>query len=797
MTRSVSLRASALVALAVSAMFFTTVPAYGEELIAPVLIADSPAEYPAELRGSGRVADISLDLTVDQDGVVTHVTIVQSSDTAFDLAAIGAARHLTFEPGRRDGKAIRSTIRFSYHFEDPGVLEHVEETSPQERAQGPDDTVHPGSVTASPAATSESTELEVDVLGDRPPREPTMRTLQREEIRKVPGTGGDVIRAVETLPGVARPPGLGPDIVVRGSSPRDTQVFVDGSWIPSAYHFGGLRTVLPSEVLERLDFYPGNFGPQYGRGMGGVIDVGVRSPRKDRIGGLAQIDLLDGRALVEGPLDSHTRFLAGARRSWIDAWVGSVLEGTGTRTRTAPAYYDWQAVLERDLSPRTTARLLWFGSDDRLAIVADAGNAADPLLTGELGTQSSFQRLQARIDTRFESGGRITSHVAWGTQVEKFNLGDQYADASYHFLEARSDLRVPIAQGMAIGGGLDVFYATYDAKLRVGPYPGTDEVMGPYFARPPRRVEASGGAARPAVYVYSELSPSRGLRIVPSLRSDYSEDTRRVTFDPRLSARWQLHDSPRTTVKSAIGIYHQPPQPVESLPPFGTPGIRSSSAIHASTGIEQELVRGLELSLETYVKRLTDLVIARPSEIDTAIGARFDNTGSGSVVGGEALVRVRTGRLSGWAAYSLSRSIRRDESGEPYRLSPWDQTHVASAVANVDLGRGWTTGGRLRYITGTPITPYAGGVVDVDAGAYAPVPGRRNEDRMPPFYQLDLRIEKVWNLSERARFSVYLDVQNATNRQNPEGLVYRYDYARRDVASGLPILPILGLRGEL
>ena len=68
------------------------------------------------------------------------------------------------------------------------------------------------------------------------------------------------------------------------------------------YHFGGLSSVIPTEMLEKLDFYPGNFGPQYGRAMGGVVDVGVRSPRKDRFGGLLQFDLIDGRLLVEGPL---------------------------------------------------------------------------------------------------------------------------------------------------------------------------------------------------------------------------------------------------------------------------------------------------------------------------------------------------------------------------------------------------------------------------------------------------------------------------------------------------------------
>ncbi|MCB9613885.1 MAG: Plug domain-containing protein [Sandaracinus sp.] len=84
----------------------------------------------------------------------------------------------------------------------------------------------------------------------------------------MPGTNGDAIRAIESLPGVARPPGLDGSIIVRGSAPQDTQVFVDGALIPLAYHFGGVSSVVPSEILDRLELRPGNFGSEYGRGMG-------------------------------------------------------------------------------------------------------------------------------------------------------------------------------------------------------------------------------------------------------------------------------------------------------------------------------------------------------------------------------------------------------------------------------------------------------------------------------------------------------------------------------------------------
>jgi outer membrane receptor protein involved in Fe transport len=73
--------------------------------------------------------------------------------------------------------------------------------------------------------------------------------------------------------------------------------------VPIIYHFGGLSSVVPTEMLEKIDFYPGNFSSEYGRAMGGIVDVGLRSPREDgKYHGVAQLDLIDGRLVVEGPI---------------------------------------------------------------------------------------------------------------------------------------------------------------------------------------------------------------------------------------------------------------------------------------------------------------------------------------------------------------------------------------------------------------------------------------------------------------------------------------------------------------
>ena len=235
--------------------------------------------------------------------------------------------------------------------------------------------------------------LEVVIRGKRPPREVTKRTLERREIEKIPGTSGDAIRSVQNLPGVARSSGLGGMLVVRGSTPGDTEVLVDSIGVPLVYHFGGLSSVVPTELLERIDFYPGNFSTRYGGVMGGIVDVGIRSPNNDgKYHGMAQVDLIDVRGLLEGPVPllKGWHFAVAARRSWFDAWLKPLLTSVGSSVTAAPVYYDYQAILETNPTERSSLRFGFIGADDRLELLSRDASDRDPVLSGNVRMKMGF-----------------------------------------------------------------------------------------------------------------------------------------------------------------------------------------------------------------------------------------------------------------------------------------------------------------------------------------------------------------------------------------------------------------------
>ena len=767
--------------------------ASADALVAPKLSVAAEPEYPEAKKASGEAANVVLTLTIDRTGQVSDVQVAESAGPEFDDAAVRAARSLAFEPALKNGEPVVAKIRYTFAFKLAAPAPLPVEAAPTPRAP-------PVATAPVPAVASDEDALDLEVQGEKPLREPTRRVLAAEEITRIPGTNGDALRAIGNMPGVARPPGGDGALIVRGSSPKDSQVFVDGTNIPMVYHFGGLSSVIPSEMLEKIDFYPGNFGPQYGRATGGIVDVGVRSPRKDRIGGLLQFDLIDGRLLVEGPLGKNTRMTLAGRRSWVDAWLGPVLKANDVSVSTAPVYYDYQGMIEHDLSRKTTVRLFAFGADDRLKLTLKNPDSKDPALGGSAAQRVSFMRVQGRIETRPSNTARFTTQVSVGHNGEHSSIGSLALDTSFVSLEGRSDVRVQLAPALTAVAGIDMQYGTYDVTWKTAPMDiDSTQSTGPLFGRPLVELKGTGNVFRPAAYTMLEVSPTPELKLFPGVRADYNADTRTWTADPRLGARFDVHPGfPRTTLKGGVGLYHQPPQPYQSIKPFGTPGVGSPSALHTSLGIEQELTEPLELSVELFYKDLQNLVVAAPAANSAQNGLSYQNIGSGRSYGSEVLLRYKPqGRFFGWVAYTLSRSERRDANGDALYRYEFDQTHILTALGSYKLGRGWQTGGRFRYVSGTPYTPELGGVVDYDAGTYAPISSQdRNSARTGAFHQLDVRIDKTWEF-KAWKLSAYLDVQNTYFHNNPEGVTYNYNYSKSSSLTGLPFLPIIGLRGEL
>ncbi len=630
-----------------------------------------------------------------------------------------------------------------------------------------------------------------------PPREVTRRTMGREELTRIPGTRGDALRAIELMPGVARPPLGAGFLIVRGSAPQDTQVMLESVPVPLLYHFGGLTSFINSRLLESVDFYPGNFSVRYGRRRGGIIEANLADPPTDKLHGVADLNFIDGSLLVEGPITDNWGFALAARRSWIDLVFQQVLgSSSNVNALAAPVYYDYQAITTYKPDDRDKLRLVVYGSSDNFKLLFTEPSDQDAAISGNFNLSTQFHRVHATWSRKISD--RVDHDLELAVGRFQFNVG---VGSAFAFklqgtdVYLRSEWRARVSDRVRIIAGLDTVFLPGSVSYS-GP-PVTQQEgnadNGPNattFSNRDRVTAADNfTVVQPALYLESDLD-LRPLRIVLGSRVDYFSEIKSYAFDPRIAAHYSIDD--KTRLKSGVGLFSQPPQYQESSPAFGNPNLKPTHTVHVDAGIDRDLGENVTFGVEGFYKYMYDRVLGTPF----GQAPRFINGGSGRIYGLEVSAKVNPrGRFLGYFSYTLSRSERQDRH-EGYHLFDYDQPHILTISGVYRLGRGWEAGLTFRLVSGNPGTPVVGAVYNKDTGQYSPIFGTLNSIRTPVYQRLDLRVEKQWKF-DSWKLALYLDVQNIYNASNSEGIIYDFEYRKTTSISGLPIFPNIGLRGEL
>ncbi|MDF2693606.1 MAG: TonB family protein / TonB-dependent receptor [Labilithrix sp.] len=831
--------------------------AHAEPALSPPRLSRFVDAVDPRPEGPAERASVELELDIDKSGTVTDARVLRSASDVLDAAAVAAAKSFVFDPAMRDGTPVPARIRYEYVFaarapEPPppvaapavrpasvaGVVRDRDTGKPIANADvlvttdaggayraktdengafridgvepGPahvvasasdhvpmrlDETLDPGTLTEATLRLEAPPDPEAFVATARveaPPREVTKRSLDRAELTSVAGTRGDPLRAVELMPGVSRP-SFGGNPILRGANPFDTQVFLEGAPVPILYHFGGLTSFVHSRVLDTVDMYPSNFSARYGRKIGGVIEAKIRDPRTDGFHGIAEASLLDSSLLVETPIGEKFSVLAAARRSNLDAVINSAQNSVDLGITAAPVYWDYQAVAAYKPTDQDRIRLMAYGSSDSFKVVFKNPEAADPAIRGAFGGSTVFHRVQLGYRHRFRGGSEQNTELTYGRMDDKGEFG-QIGRSTFAIdtVQGRTEWTSVVSPAVRLTAGLDLLGNHFSGNYSGVAVP-PDEGQNPTAISTQRQIEisASTWVLLPGAYVEAGLRPVSSLLISPGVRADYNDLVKRGAIDPRLSARWDVTE--RTAIKAGVGRFSQSPDERMAVNPIGNPDLKMTQALHVSAGVEQKITDAFTASVEGFSKWIDNGVTSTPD----GRAPFFVNSQDGRVFGGELMLRVKpTGRFFGFVSYTLMRSERRDSEDQPWRLFDRDQTHILGASGAYRLGRGWEIGATVRYTSGTPYTPVVASTYDATVDVYSPRIGRPMSARNPAFSRVDLRIQKTWTFSKWS-LAAYLDVQNALNAPNREGFSYSYDYRERTGARGLPILPILGLRGEL
>ena len=651
---------------------------------------------------------------------------------------------------------------------------------------------------------------EMVVYGRAESKEVARQRLSVTEVERLAGFGGDVIKSVQALPGVARPSVTDPGaVVVRGSGRFDTRYVLDGIDIPLLFHYGGVKSTYNSLALSSVDLYPSGFGPRYGGCVGGVIEVRGRPARTDEWRTTLDASFLDASFHVEGPLGRGFGLLFTGRRSYAGELVRAALSGRDDfKLTVAPYYADLVARVDRGSSPDDRLFLTAFAAKDRMELVLPKEDEGSPEVndaTDAVEMDLQFSRLILGYDRAIGRNLRNELRASYGRNDEAghiFGFFDWKADGPYYQL--RDELVWRARPALTANLGVDLALIPLSYRVTALGWPTSK-----------RRYDFSDLG----FYASTEWRPASQVSLTPGIRYDYYDHLHEGMPSLRLTGRYALPHG--HTLSGAIGSYNQPPQPIgqSTDPVFGNPDLPPTEATHIAIGDEWRLNDRTSLKVETYLNRQRKI----PAFTDS-LQLNFLPDAEGRMYGMEVMLRRDLGsRFFGWLAYSLSRSERRyarrpstDQEGagmfgigtstapwDPERWWPYefDQTHHLEAVGSWVLGRNWSTGFRLQYTSGNPATPILNFTdgrfeFDADTGDYQIVSGEYLSDRMDPYVRLDLRVDRKF-VRRSSIWSLYLDIQNANYfvYNSPEGYIHNYDYSKRD-PYGWYFLPALGCRVE-
>ncbi|MBA2538098.1 MAG: TonB-dependent receptor [Deltaproteobacteria bacterium] len=637
----------------------------------------------------------------------------------------------------------------------------------------------------------------IELKGEAPPAAPGAAQLDRTELQRVPGTGGDIVRALTIMPGVVNlqiPLGYS-GVVIRGASPQDSKVLIDGFEVPVLFHNIGFRAVTPAETIATLDFIPGGFDVAYGRASSGIVSLTTR-PGGNKRAAQAEVSFIDGGLIAQGPAGGKTEYLVALRRSTIDFVLPALIpDSVDLSLTTVPRYWDEQIRIDHRLNARWKLLFANLGTDDIFELVASKQEDAKDK---RFFNRTRFMR--NTIGAKYHEG-EWTADLGLSLLLQQFvfELGsNQFIDNKLTSLTPR----VEITRTAAKAAGLtDVVWRT-GAEVQVGRYaidlalpvePREGEPM-PEIDFDDTSTRFNGTVYTPDFVGWTAVTGNldKTIRATTGVRADFFGRARQLAIQPR--GEVQVKVAKPWAVRLAAGSYHRPPQYQSEIL---EKNLQSEKSLQTILGVQYEPREGLRAQLSGYYTDRTSLIThgAPPPPGSSRVDSGLVNEGRGTSVGGELLATYRGGPWFGWLSYSYSHSTRIDAPGQPKRLFTFDQPHSLNAAASWKKGK-WTLGGRFQVYSGLPFTPALGSIFDSDRNIHIPLYADPNSERAPIHHQLDLRVDRSWKAGP-VRLTGFLDIQNVYMNTSVVTFFYNYDFTQRSAFESLPIIPSIGLRGEL
>lgn len=642
----------------------------------------------------------------------------------------------------------------------------------------------------------------------------SVETIRPADIKKIPSFGGqaDIVQVLQVLPGFVSTGDQGGQLYIRGGSPVQNKVLLDGMIVYNAFHSIGLFSVFDSDVISNADVYTGGFSAEFGGRISSIMDITTRDGNKNRVTGKIGASPFGGKLLVEGPLKKLDE--GGGGISYILSLKHSYLE------QTSKVFYDY---ISDDGLP--------FNFTDAYGKLSFASKSGSKFNLYGFSFSDDVKYLAlSNLNWVNNGGGGNFVVVPAGSPVL---INGHFAASTYKVKLAEEGLKDRSSSVDGFNFGLDFKYVLGEDDLRYGV-----EVVGmktnfETFNSLGVTLEQEENTTELAAYLVYKLTRGKFL-IEPSFRLQYYSSLAQMRPEPRLGVKFKA--TPRLRIKAAAGMYSQNliaansdrdvvnlfygflsgPENLQNsfFTPDGTEReVRHSlqTANHLIFGFEYDITEKINVNIEGYLKAFTQLTNLNrnklfPDDVDNA--DRPDALKkdfiieSGLAQGVDFVMKYEDKYTYVWLVYSLGNVDRWD--GFQWYDPVFDRRHNINFVASQAFGedKSWEASFRWNLGSGLPFTQTQGfyqppnvneGIgtdyVVNNANELGIQYGGLNEGRLPVYHRLDVSVRKTIELSNNRMLEFNGGITNVYSRQN----IFYVNRITNEEVYQLPFLPSLGV----
>ncbi|KAB4458631.1 TonB-dependent receptor [Bacteroides thetaiotaomicron] len=665
----------------------------------------------------------------------------------------------------------------------------------------------------------------------------SLRIIGLQEIEKSPGANRDISRIVQSYPGVAFSPiGYRNDLIVRGGSPSENRFYLDGVEIPNINHFstqgasGGPVGILNADLIREVNFYTGAFPTDKGNALSSVLDFKLRDGDMERNSLKATLGASEVSLATNGHLGKKTSYLVSVRQSYLQFLFDML------GLPFLPTFTDAQFKLKTRFDARNELTVLGLGGIDKMKLNTKADDEDNEYIL------SYLPKIQQETFTlgavyRHYAGAHVQSVVASHSYLNNRNTKYQQNDESdpdrlmlrLRSTEQNTQLRLENSSSfrnwkVTVGTSLD--YSQYSNTTFQKVYTDRAQTFDYHTYLGIMRWGLFGTVNYTSID--ERFTASLGLR---ADANNYSAAMKDLSdqLSPRLSLSYQLTE--HWSLSGNAGLYYQ-------LPPYTALGFKNNNGLYAnkyalrymqvsqgSVGLNWRKGDTFEVSVEGFYKDYDKI----PLSVADGIPLTCKGNDYG-VIGNELLTSTAQGRSYGaelllkWliakklnlaSSFTLFKSEYRTDKESEYIASAWDNRFIFNLRGTYNLPRHWSVGMKVSCIGGAPYTPY-----DADKSSLVTAWNaqgkpyydytRYNEERLPAFTQVDIRIDKTFYL-KRCMLGFYIDLQNIAGSKlkqadvlmstgvikNPDAPIAEQRYVMKSLKqeSGT-LLPTLGITFE-